>query len=209
MERRDNYVIQARQAKTHFLQYDQQKLLEKLKLKADDTYLYTKLLGQPYRIHRKTADIQRLAGEEWQDGNSYEEVMTLLDLLCDSREDRYLSCRWKNMQSFGLMFHQNLLEDQRDPAEERFDADPEGLRRACLALGGTPLDNGDVAYAIELFDGLCIGIQLWLGDEEFPPRLRYLWDENALMYLRYETMYFAKGLLLRRLEENRTQGRSV
>ena len=42
---------------------------------------------------------------------------------------------------------------------------------------------------------------LRLGDEEFPPGLRFLWDENALMYIRYETMYYAKGLLLQRLAE--------
>ena len=42
-------------------------------------------------------------------------------------------------------------------------------------------------------------MQLWFGDEEFPANLRYLWDENALMYLKYETMYFAKALLLHRL----------
>ena len=68
-------------------------------------------------------------------------------------------------------------------------------------MGGTPLPQGDVAYAIELFDSLSIGIQLWLGDEEFPPSLRFLWDENALMYIRYETMYYARGLLLQRLAE--------
>ena len=41
-------------------------------------------------------------------------------------------------------------------------------------------------------------LQLWFGDEEFPPNLRILWDENALLYLRYETMYFAVDALLRR-----------
>lgn len=60
---------------------------------------------------------------------------------------------------------------------------------------------GDAAYAIELFDGLSIVVQLWLGDEEFPPNLRFLWDENALDYIRYETMYFAKGMLLERIRE--------
>ena len=105
------------------------------------------------------------------------------------------------MQSFGLMFHQNLLEDQRDSYADRFSGDLEGFCLACEALGGTPLPHGDAAYAIELFDGLCIALQLWLGDEEFPARLRFLWDENALMYLKYETMYFARALLLRRLEK--------
>ena len=53
----------------------------------------------------------------------------------------------------------------------------------------------------DLFDGLSIVVQLWLGDEEFPPNLRFLWDENALDYIRYETMYFAKGMLLERIRE--------
>lgn len=145
--------------------------------------------------------MQRLTDKGWVDGNSFEEVMTLLDLICDSRENRYISGRWKNMQAFGLMFHQNLLEDAKDPWAEKFQNDPERLRRACLRLGGTPLPNGDVAYAVELFDGLCIAVQLWFGDEEFPPNLRFLWDENANMYIRYETMYFARHLLLQRLEE--------
>ena len=200
MERKDNYAIHARQAKARFLTYDQQKLIRKFAMPWDETYLYIGMLGRTYRINRTDGCIQWQSGETWQDGNSYEEVMTLLDLLCDSKEDRHLTGRWKNMQSFGLMFHQNLLED-KDPWAEKFQAEPEGFRKACLSLGGIELPQGDVAYAIELFDGLRIGVQLWFGDEEFPSNLRYLWDENALMYLKYETMYFARGMLLRRLRE--------
>ena len=201
MAGKDNYAIQAAQAKQFFLTYDQQKLIQKLKLAADDTYLYTTMLNTPYRIHRKSGDIDRRENGQWTDANTFAEVMTLLDLVCDSREDRFLACRWKNMQDFGMMFHRNLLEEARDPWAHRFNADPEGLRRACLALGGTPIPQGDVAYAIELFDGLCVGVQLWLADEEFPPQLRFLWDANANMYLKYETMHFAKGMLLQRLAE--------
>ena len=201
MARGNNYLIQARQAKERFLTYDQQKLIGKLDLKADENFLYVSMLSQTYRIDRTTGDMERETENGWADGNSYEEVMTLLDLLCDSREDRFLSGRWKNMSSFGLMFHQNLLEDQRDPWAEKFQNDQEGFRKACQALGGVPLPNGDIAYAIELFDGLQIAIQLWLGDEEFPPNLRFLGDENANMYIRYETMYFAKALLLQRIQE--------
>ena len=201
MERKDNYRIQTEQAKQRFLSYDQQAIVAKLGLRQDAEYLYAKMLGQPYRIHRTTADMSRQVDGAWVDANSFGEVLTFLDLLCDSREDRHLAHRWKNLQDFGLMFHRNLLEGQRDPYAQRFDADPEGFRRACLALGGRELPQGDAAYAIELFDGLPIAIQLWLGDEEFPPRLRFLLDENAAMYLRYETMHYAKGLLLRLLEE--------
>lgn len=201
MARVNNYLIQAQQAKDRFLTYDQQKLITKLKLKFDDGYLYTTMLCKEYRISRTSGDLQRQEGDTWVDGNSFGEVMTLMDMVCDSREDRHLSCRWKNMNAFGLMFHQNLLEGTVDPWAEKFQADPEGFRRACQALQGTPLPNGDIAYAIELFDGLCMALQLWFGDEEFPANLRILWDENANMYIRYETMYFAKGLLLDRIAQ--------
>ena len=200
MERKDNYAIQAMQAKQRFLDDGHQELAEKVGMQTDETHLYILMLDQRYRIRRKDGFMERQAGERWQDANSYEEVMTLLDLICDSKKDRHLSGRWKNMQSFGLMFHQNLLEE-KDPWAEKFQAEPEKFRRACLKLGGIALPQGDIAYAIELFDGLRIGLQLWFGDEEFPPNLRYLWDENALMYLKYETMYFARAILLRRIRE--------
>ena len=219
MARTDNYLIQAQQAKACFLTYDAEALAKKLNAKLDAEYLYTTFFGQSYRVSRKTGDIQRLEDGAWRDGNSYEEVMTLLDLICDSREDRRVSGRWKAMQEpiefvlmmllsdlasvpmqdFGLQFHQKLLEDGHDPWAERFQNELPAFRRACLALGGKPLPVGDAAYAFEIFDGLGIAVQLWLGDEEFPPNLRFLWDENADQYIRYETMYFAKALLLNRI----------
>lgn len=204
MEREGNYTIQANQAKAHFLSYDQEGLRRKLGLRMDGSWLYTALFGIPYRIHRKTAFIERCRNGLWHDANSYEEVMTLLDLVCDSREDRRPSGEWKSMQSFGHQFHRSLLEDGVDPWAERFARDPEGFARACRALGGAPLKQGDAAFAIEAFDGLRVGIQLWIGDEEFPSRLKVMWDSNALQYLRYETMYFAKAVLLRLLRENMT-----
>ena len=201
MEREGNYAIQASQAKASFLRLDQQALIRKLRLRADEHWLYPRLFGTDYRLHRKTASLERLEDGLWQDANSFEEVMTLLDLICDSREDRHPALQWKSMASFGHGFHRSLLEDGTDPWAERFARDPQGFSRACEALGGTPLPQGDAAYAIEVFDGLPLGIQLWLGDEEFPSRLVVMWDANALQYLHYETMYFAKALLLRRLRQ--------
>ena len=199
MAQTNNYTVQARQAKELFLSYDQKALIAKLKLHFDERYLYVPMLSETYRISRESGDICREAKSGWIDANSFEEVMTLLDLVCDSRDDRFLSGRWKSMTDFGLMFHRNLMETARDPWAETFQDHPEAFHRACLALGGRPLAQGDIAYAIEFFDGLEIVLQLWFGDEEFPPNLRFLWDENALMYIKYETMYFAKGLLLERI----------
>lgn len=201
MKRQNNYLIQAEQAKRRFLTYDQQNLIRKFRLEADGEFLYTHLLGRKYRLSRTTGDLEYHQNGIWHSGNSYEEVMTLLDLLCDSSDDRWISGRWKNMQAFGLQFHQNLLEESRDPLAEHFDREPEQLVRACERLGGEKISGGDYGFALELFDGLKIGILFWHGDEEFRPRLRFLWDENAKMYIRYETMYFAVSLLKQRLIE--------
>ena len=201
MVRKDNYLIQANQAKQHFLTYDQQRLIEKLKLQSDEAYLYVRFLCEPYRLNRATGTVERFRGDAWVDANSFAEVMTLLDLVCDSREDRYLTGRWKSMTDFGLMFHTNLLEEKRDKTAELFDGDPEGLHRACRAMSGRPIKGADIGYAIEVFDGLEIAVQFWHGDDEFNPRLRYLWDENATMYIRYETMHYFLPLFLQRLKE--------
>lgn len=201
MERVDNYALQAQQAKRYFLTYDQNALIKKLGLKYDDEYLFVNLLCELYRINRTTGDIYRLHRGRWIDADSHREVMTILDMVCDSREDRYITGRWKNMQSFGRLFHTGLLEKERDPWALRFDRDPESLHRACRALGGLALPGADICYSMEFFDGLCVCIQFWHGDEEFSPRLRYLWDENADRYLKYETMYFAIDLLHGRMKE--------
>ena len=201
MERINNYSIQARQAKQRFTTYDQEAILAKLHLPHDEAYLYATMLSEVYRIHRKTGEIFRKTADGWLSTEDFGEVMTLLDLLCDSREDRFLTGTWKSLTDFGLMFHRSLLEGKADPWADAFEADPEGFRKACLSMGGKPFSKGDIAYAIELFDGLPILIQLWFGDEEFPACLRFLWDENALMYLKYETMHYAKGLLLEKIKE--------
>lgn len=201
MKRTDNYAIQVQQAKDLFCTYNQNALIQKCGLSADEDYLYVTMLRSPYRICRATGDMHRQTAEGWIPADSHGEVMTLLDMICDCDPHRYLTGRWRAMEAFGHLFHSGLL-GSRDSWAERFARDPEGLAEACRKLNGKPLPTGDVAYAIELFDGFPIALQLWLGDEEFPSSLRLMWDDNALQWIRYETMYFAKGMLLQRLVEN-------
>jgi len=197
----DNYQLQLRKAQEYFLTYDQQELIARCGLRHDEANLYTRFLGSEYRISRKTGRMERLHHGVWVDGNSFGEVMTLLDLICDSRENRSISGQWKNMRDFGVLFYSNKSGAVRDPDADYFASEPEAFGAACRALGGTPLPQGDVAYALEVFDGLKLGLQLWLGDEDFPSQLKIMWDANALQYLRFETMHFALGFLLRRLRE--------
>lgn len=201
MEKRDNYAIQAQLAKQRFLTYDQEKLIKKFQLLHDEDYLYLTFLGSPHRLSRKTGDLEREEKDSWCSANSFNEILTLFDILCDSRDFRFLTGRWQPMHHFGHLFHQGLTEDSKSYLAEAFDRDEAALRRACEALGAHPISGGDYGCAVELFDKLPIAMLFWHGDEEFSPRMRYYWDANSLMYLRYETMYYAVGLLDRRLRE--------
>ena len=191
----DNYTIQARQAQAHFLTYDQNALITKTGVEADENYLYPVLFQQKYRLCRITGSILREDGTQ----AGFNEIMTILDILCDSREDRSLTGQWNGMQNFGLQFHQNLLEKSKDPFAEYFDRNPNVFHNSCRALGGEPIPGADMGYAIPVMDELKIAVQFWHSDEDFPAQVRYFWDENALQYIRYETMYFAVGHLQRLL----------
>ena len=201
MARVNNYLIQASQAKERFLTYDQQKLIDKFCLHYDAQYIYVNLLCKQYRIERSTGNMEFRDGEVWADGNSYDEVMTILDLLCDSRDDRRCTGKLSSMASFGRIFYRSSYDDKPDPTAQWIQDNMESFQNSCARMG-TPIPGGDFGFAFELFDGLQMGLHFWEGDEEFAPRLRFLWDENALQYLRFETMHMATSLLLKILNKD-------
>ena len=201
METKNNYTIQMQSAQAQFLKYDQQAIIRKFNLKNDEDYLHPTFLGRQYRLCRRTGNLESFHHDAWQDANTFGEVMTLLDILCDAKDLRYITGRWKAMANFGLMFHSKMIEEKKDPLAEAFDKAPEAFHRACLAMGGIPISGGDISYSVELMDGLCIAVQFWHGDEDFAPQFRFFWDDNALQYLRYETMHYALGFFQDRLRE--------
>ena len=63
------------------------------------------------------------------------------------------------------------------------------------------MEKGDVAYQLELFLFLPVVLRFWESDDEFPASLQVLVDRNILEYMHYETVMFAIGHLLQRVEE--------
>ena len=198
----DNYAIQMAQAKKRFLTYDQQEILRRCRLDFDEDSFYVKFLGQPSRICRHTGDMYRLREGQWVETREFYHIMTLLDWLCDSREDRYISGRWVSVVSLGHNFHSSLQEDMGGDHTQAFDRQPEAFAAACCALGGEKVPGADVSFVMEVVDGLKVLLQLWHGDEEFPPRVCCLCDANTTRYIRYETIWYAITLLLDRIREN-------
>lgn len=191
----DNYKLQVAQATKTFLGYDQEMLIAKHGLEYDENWLYTSLFSQKIRIDRKTGAMQIFDGE-WMDYYRFGLNMTLMDLLCDSAPDRKASGKMMSMAAFGLQFHSGLPEQSRSATAEWMQANPDLVERRCCELGGQRVAKGDICYDLPVFQDLKIRMQLWFADEEFPAQLSWFWDENALQYLHYETMYYAVGYLL-------------
>ena len=200
MERKNNYEIQAGQARKLFCAHDLDAVARAHGLRTDGDFLYLRLLSEDYRVSRADGYIARRDSGAWLPADGFDETLTIFDLLCDAKPGRRAAGAWKTTLDFGGQVHRGLMEPNRaDALELLYDRRPELLERACLRLGGTPMAGADVSFSLPFCEELRIAVQFWHGDDEFAPRLRVLWDANADQYLRYETMYYAIGLLKSRL----------
>ena len=196
LPKRDNYAIQAEAARLRFLTYDQ----SAMPVHKDGEFLYLTFCGFPYRISRADGHLFCRADGVWSSADSHGEVLTIFDYLCDARPGRAPSGEFVSMASLGGHVHTGLA-DRSGPLEKAIDADPGTFRRACLALGAAETAGGDLSFDMPLLPDLPLRLRFWHGDEEFEPRLDLLFDRNTLAFLRYETIWYAAGVLRRRLRE--------
>lgn len=200
MNRKDNYAIAAQEARKRFLTYDLSKIISKSPVEQDAENLYLTVLDRTCRIEKNTGKMAWSTPDGWEETQCFNDVLTIFDYLCDGREDRAPTGQMKSMSSFGRLFHSGLLEDSAPTELEKdIDSHPELFKTACLKLGGTPFSTGDLAYTLHFFPDLPMTVQFWHSDEDFPPQLRYLWDCAANDFIRYETMFYALGIIRSRL----------
>ena len=194
--KRDNYSIQAEDARLRFLTYDQ----EAMPVRKDGEYLYLSFCGFDYRICRADGHLFRRVDESWLCADSHGEVLTIYDYLCDAKPGRTPAGKAVSMAFLGGHVHSGLAAASGS-LERAIDRDPAAFRRACLALGGRECEGGDACFELNLFPDLPVRLRFWHADEDFPPSLDLLWDANTLLFLRYETTWFAAGVLRTRIRE--------
>ena len=79
----------------------------------------------------------------------------------------------------------------------------EVLKQACIRLGGQiqpRLARADVTARIPAFPFFPVLLQFWDADDEFPPQIKIMWDDQTMRYLNFETTYYLQGDLLARLK---------
>lgn len=190
----DNYAISRDRAQKYFLNFDQQTVIDRWHLKSDTDYLYLDFLGRPYRICRRTGRIDRLFDGTQAD---YSETLSIFDLLCHKGNDQFLTGRYAPVNSLrGCPVSAGVDAEFHGKVAQFFDANPEWLKAACIALGGKPVKMGDTGFCFPVFDKVRVIMKFYHSDEDFPASITFLWDENTLHFIYYETVFYIAGCLL-------------
>ena len=77
-----NYDLQVDIGKEIFLRFDQEALIRKYRLEADDRWIFLRYLNAPCRISRAEGSIWEFIDDQWRECRSFGTVMTVYDLLC-------------------------------------------------------------------------------------------------------------------------------
>ena len=201
----DNYDLQVDIGKRIFLEYDQELLIRKFRLEADERHIYLNYMNTSCRINRKDGGIEENIKGVWKECRSFSTVMTIYDLLCYHQGETAptLAGQWCAVGTF-VVTGVTDTETFTKKYAAMFDGHTEELKVACEKLGGVlhpRMAGADVTCLIPVTPFFPVLLQFWEGDEEFPPKLMLLWDRNTDKFLHFETTFYLQGDLLNRLEE--------
>jgi len=80
----------------------------------------------------------------------------------------------------GDFFHRGAHTLALEELAEKYGADADGFRTAgSSVLGGEDAGLGDASVRFDALPRISMTFVLWLGDDEFPPRMSLLFDANA------------------------------
>ena len=198
-----NYDLQVDIAKRIFLEYDQEQLIRKFRLEADEQYLYLTYLNTPCRIGRSDGGIEEYIKDAWKECRSFSTVMTIYDLLCYHKgaDGPSLIGQWCAVGNFVVTGVTNTETFTKKYAA-KFDGHLEELKVAAQSLGGVLLEcmaGADVTCKFQVTPFFSVLLQFWEGDDEFLPKLMLLWDRNTDQFMHFETTFYLQGDLLDRL----------
>lgn len=200
-----NYDLQVDMGRKIFMKYDQELLIRKFSLQADENWIYLTYINTPCRISKADGRIDELMAGEWMECRNYSTVMTIYDLLCFHKGSiaPVLFHQWCTVGTFVVTGVTDTGTFTKKAAAF-FDGHLEELKDACMQLGGTmekKLSGADITCRIPVTQFFPVLLQFWKGDDEFPPKLQLMWDRNANSFLHFETTFFLQGDLLERLKK--------
>jgi len=65
-----------------------------------------------------------------------------------------------------------------EPVLRKYGSDPKGLLSVLERLPGYKYGEGEAAVVLQAFEGVPVLVELWKGDDEFPPDANMLFDKS-------------------------------
>lgn len=146
-------------------------------------------------------EVRLVPTERRADGaGGYEATLASLQYLLTA-QDEPPAAEWVDPKSlpYGDFFFRGPHPMPTDGLEEVFGRSLEAFRQAAEALGGQPVDMGDAAYAFLALPRVPVVVILWLADDEFPARVRFLLDKHAHRQLPLDALWVLCRVLAKRL----------
>lgn len=183
--RQSNYDQVIENWRLKFLEMDQEELIRKFQLEADEEFLYIIYFSKRFRINRKNGFIT-------EDGKSpgFDTVMNIYNTFYYSAAHPVASGNLvafrqvKRVYPFEAAYRRTIIFR----LQELFAGKTEELRKACEALGGTLLPQGDVGYVLPVFPFLNIAVLFWDKDEEFEAQANMLFDSEITEFMHEENV---------------------
>ncbi len=114
-------------------------------------------------------------------------------------EDVKISGEWIAYQEIpdGKFYLDAFVRRAKNPMVQGFGSNPELLvKLAKEVYGATPLDQGDVAVAIQALPLIPVALILWKGDDEFSPEGTILFDRTVSQLLSAEDIAWLAGMII-------------
>ena len=183
--RQSNYDQVIEHWRLKFLEMDQEELIRKFQLEADEEFLYIIYFSKRFRIDRKNGFIT-------EDGKSpgFDTVMNIYNTFYYSAAHPVASGNLvafrqvKRVYPFEAAYRRTIISR----LQELFAGKTEELRKACEVLGGTLLPQGDVGYVLPVFPFLNIAVLFWDKDEEFEAQANMLFDSEITEFMHEENV---------------------
>lgn len=154
-----------------------------------DSQLKFRFLNEDILIDFKEHCLKRLIDTSWQ--KTEDPLLELVTLLYLNKVREFYPIGQDIVSANDLKeghFFQGPHEFKTGPLLERYANDRAGFSQAAEYLHGEALNMADVAYRFLPFPRVPLYYLLWLGDEEFEPRITILFDRSI------EAVFAADGI---------------
>ena len=171
-----------------FLAMEHLALARKFHLTMDDEALYITYYAHPLRIDRRLGNISYMDMPEKRP--PFNTAITIYNLFHYAIETPFASQKLvpfyevKRVYPFEQAYRQTILKK----LENCFTGHVDALKRACEALGGRPLPQGDAGYELSVFPFFNIAVLFWDADEEFAAQANMLFDSHITDFLHEENV---------------------